>query len=484
MITIIGLGPGPIDDLSLRAWNKLQETDTLYLRTRRHPCVVDLPAHLNCISFDDIYEAHDSFDDVYRAIAEQVLQVARGADTVVYAVPGDPFVGEATVTLIRKQAAVDSLELEIVSGISFIEPCLASLGIDALEGIQVLDGLEVASQYHPPINPAKPALMAQVYDRAVATDLKLTLMNQYPDDFPVRFVHGSVTGNATVEDLSLFEIDRSSRIDVLTTLYLPALDPLSSFEAFQDIIAHLRSAEGCPWDRKQTHESLRPFLIEEAHEVLETIDTGDALELREELGDLLLQVVLHAQIAIDDGEFYMKDILQHLNKKMIRRHPHVWGDVDVQGDPQRVSSNWEDIKKEEQAIAGKQRSSLLEGVPKGMPSLLVAHRYSRRASKVGFDWDDISGVEQKAKEEFEEIFAASSREHRAQEIGDLIFVLVNWLRWLDVDDPESLLRETNAKFHRRFSFVEASAARQNRALTEFSLDELDTFWQDAKRAGL
>ena len=260
MITIVGLGPGPIDDLSLRAWNKLQETDTLYLRTRRHPCVADLPAHLNCISFDDIYEAHDSFDDVYRAIADQVLQVARGTDTVVYAVPGDPFVGEATVTLIRKQAAVDSLELEIVSGISFIEPCLASLGIDALEGIQVLDGLEVASQYHPPINPAKPALLAQVYDHAVATDLKLTLMNQYPDDFPVRFVHGSATGNATVEDLSLFAIDRSSRIDVMSTLYLPALDPLSSFEAFQDIIAHLRSTVGCPWDRKQTHESLRPLL--------------------------------------------------------------------------------------------------------------------------------------------------------------------------------------------------------------------------------
>lgn len=484
MITIIGLGPGSIKDLSLRAWDRLQRCETLYLRTKRHPCVADLPDHLQCISFDDVYESNDSFEDVYCVIAETILDIARLGDDVVYAVPGDPLVGEATVSRLLDQAKAHALDIEILNGISFIEPCLAQIGIDALDGIQILDALEVTSQYHPPINPAKPALLAQVYSQQVASDLKLTLINQYPEDFPVTLVHGAGSGADAVEYLPLYQVDRSAKIDVMTTLFLPAIDPLSSFEAFQDIIAHLRSEQGCPWDREQTHESLRPFLIEETYEVLETLDTAEPRALAEELGDLLLQIVLHGQIAIDNGEFFMSDVLKIVNEKMIRRHPHVWGDTEVNGDPEQVTVNWEDIKRAEKAETGNPRASLLEGVPTAAPSLLVAYRYSQRAAKVGFDWDDITGVEAKAREEFREIFAADSPADRIAEIGDLIFVLVNWLRWLGVNDPESLLREANAKFFRRFSFVEERAAEAQKSLTEFSLDELESWWQAAKRAGL
>ena len=484
MITVIGLGPGSIEDMSLRAWGKLQDVKSLYVRTRRHPCVPHLPSHLDIVSFDDVYEAFAEFDDVYREICDRLVKKAQSGIDLVYAVPGDPLVGEATVTRLARRASSEGLKLEIVNGISFIEPCLALLGIDALDGLQILDALEIAAQYHPPLNPAKPALLAQVYSKAVASNLKLALMNQYPDTSAVKLIHGAGRDEAIVEELPLYEIDRSDKIDVMTALFLPALDPLSSFESFQDVIAHLRSPEGCPWDREQTHQSLRPFLIEETYEVLDALDAEDPKALYEELGDLLLQIVLHTQIAIDNGEFFMSDVLRHLNKKMIRRHPHVWGDVDVQGDPQKVTSNWEDIKRSEQASAGAEERSLLDGVPKGAPALLVAHQYSKRAAKVGFDWPDASGVEEKAREEFDEIFASATPAEKTQEIGDLIFVLVNWLRWLGVDDPESLLREINAKFYRRFAYVEARARQNKGAFSDYSLEELDAFWQAAKRAGL
>ncbi len=478
MITVLGLGPGSLSDLSLQAWEKISAAETLYLRTARHPCVAALPSTCEIISFDDIYQRHDDFEAVYAEIAERILDMARDGEDVLYAVPGDPLVGEATVTEILQCARAESLQIEIVHGISFVEPCLSLLGIDALDGLQVFDALAVAGQYHPPISPALPALLAQVYSRSVASNLKLTLMNQYDDDYPVKLIHAAGTAESAVESLKLYEIDRSSRIDVMTTLYIPALAELGSFEASQNIIAHLRSAEGCPWDREQTHKSLRPFLVEEAHETLEALDGDDAQALCEEMGDLLLQVLLHTQIAIDDGEFKMPDLLKRLNEKLIRRHPHVWGDVEATGDLQQLSRIWQEVKAAEKPD---KHESMLDGVPKGAPALFVAQRYSQRAAKVGFDWPDISGVEGKFEEELAEVLAATSTEARVKEIGDLIFVSVNWLRWLGVDDPESLMREINAKFYRRFRHVEAQAAKAGKSLADCDLDTLDAWWQGAKR---
>ncbi|MCY4063288.1 MAG: nucleoside triphosphate pyrophosphohydrolase [Chloroflexi bacterium] len=481
MITIVGLGPGSIDDLSRRAWETIRGAPTLHLRTARHPCVADLPATCNIVSFDDVYQQFAQFDDVYAEISARVIQRAREVGEVVYGVPGDPLVGEATVTRILALATEQAIQVEIVHGISFIEPCLSLLGVDALDGIQVLDALTVAEQYHPPLNPALPALLAQVYSPAVASDLKLTLMNQYDDEFPVKLIHAAGTATAAVESLKLYEIDRSERIDVMSSLYIPAMDALSSFEALQNIIAHLRSAEGCPWDREQTHKSLRPYLIEEAYETLEALDADDPQALYEEMGDLLLQILLHTQIAIDDGEFRMTDLLRHLNEKMTRRHPHVFGDIETTDDLGQLSRIWQEVKKAEKAGDMKPLESILDGIPVGAPALFVAQRYSQRASKVGFDWNDVSGVEAKFREELAEVFAASSTEARAKEIGDLIFVLVNWLRWLGIDDPESLLRQTNAKFYRRFRHVEQRAQAAGKPIADFSLDELDIWWREAKR---
>jgi tetrapyrrole methylase family protein / MazG family protein len=476
-LTIIGLGPGDVDDLTRRAWRVLETAQTVYLRTEKHPCVPHLPQGPTYRSFDEVYESREKFEEVYAAIVQLVIDAAKAGD-VVYAVPGDPLVAESTVTGLLERAKAESIAVEVVSGVSFVEPTLALLGIDALEGLQVLDGLTVAGMHHPPINPDYAALLAQVYSRPVASDVKLTLMNEYPDDFQVALVHAAGTKDARVEWLALHEIDHSPHINLLTSLFVPARGEMSSFEQFQEIIAHLRAPEGCPWDKKQTHQSLRKYLLEETHEVLETIDAGDWDALRDELGDLLLQVVLHTQIAIDDGEFKMGDVLSAINKKLIYRHPHVWSDVTVSS-AEDVVTNWDALKKKEHAEKGVSRESILDGVPKGLPALMQGYEYQQKAAKVGFDWPVVDDVIAKVREEFDEVLAAESDEHRAEELGDLLFVIVNWARWLKVE-PETALREANAKFYRRFRYIEQALAAQGKALTDSNLAEMDALWNEAK----
>jgi tetrapyrrole methylase family protein / MazG family protein len=477
-LTIVGLGPGDIDDLSRKAWRVLKQAKTIFLRTSQHGCVDCLPQNgATYKSFDEVYESIEDFPSVYATIVERVMTAAHEGD-VVYAVPGDPLVGESTTRQLLIEAKAADIPVEIVNGISFIEPILPLVGIDAMEGLQILDGLDIAAMHHPPINPDYPALLGQVYSRDVASNVKLTLMNQYPDSFEVVLIHAAGTPDAIVERLPLHEIDHSTHISHMTALYVPALGNMSSFERFQEIIAHLRAPEGCPWDCKQTHESLRRYLIEEAYEVLEAIDNGDPKALSEELGDVLLQVVLHTQIAIDDGEFLMADVLRHVNDKMIRRHPHVWGDVSV-SNPDQVVTNWDALKKQEQAEKGTTRASVLDGVPKGLPALMQAMEYQSKAAKIGFDWNNVQDVLAILREEIDEVLAAQSDEDRAKELGDVLFSVVNWARWLKIE-PETALRETNAKFYRRFRYIETTLAKQGREVSSTPMDELEGLWQAAK----
>ncbi len=481
-ITIVGLGSGHIDDLTRRAWRTLEAAGVVYLRTKEHPCVPELPPNAEYRSFDEVYEANDAFEQVYATITERLIEAARAGD-VVYAVPGDPLVAESTVIRLLQRGREESIPIEIVSGVSFIEPTLALIGVDAFAGLQILDAIDIAALHHPPINPDVPALLGQVYSRELASDLKLTLMNQYPDDFEVKLIHAAGTPAALVETVPLYEIDRSDHIQHLTALYLPALGQMSSFEQFQEVIAHLRAPEGCPWDRKQTHQSLRQYLIEEAHEVLEAIDAEDWDSLREELGDLLLQVALHTQIAIDDGEFRMGDVLSAINAKLIFRHPHVWGTTEAET-PEQVVKNWDALKIEEKAQAGKpKRESLLDGVPKGLPALLQAYQYQAKAAKPGFDWPVIQDVIAKVREELDEVLTAEGDEHRAEEMGDLLFVIVNWARWHKIE-PETALRQANRKFYRRFRYIEEQVAATGKPMTDYTLDQLDAWWNEAKRNGL
>ncbi|NOK85995.1 MAG: hypothetical protein GFH27_549395n17 [Chloroflexi bacterium AL-W] len=482
MITIVGLGPGDVDDLSRRAWRVLKQAPKVYLRTAHHGCVPCLPQESTVYHpFDHLYESLDEFEAVYQTIADTILQAAHDAGDVVYAVPGDPLVGEATTTRILSQAREAGIAVQIINGISFIEPMLAAVGVDALDGLQIYDGLEVAAMHHPPINPDFPALVGQVYNRRVASNVKLTLMNQYPDDYEVMLIHSAGTNAEQVETVPLYQIDRSEAISYTTSLFVPAMPGMNSFERFQEIISHLRDPEnGCPWDLKQTHESLRQYLLEEAYETLEAIDAGNTDELYRELGDLMLQIVLHTQIAIDDGEFRMTDVLSHINEKMIRRHPHVFATIDVE-DADEVVTNWEAIKAQEKASSPPE--SRLDSVPKALPALLRAFNYQERAARAGFDWPQIDGVRDKIIEELDEVLSAPDDAARQEEIGDLLFVLVNWARWLKVD-PENALRLASDKFYRRFAFVEAKVRASGQPMNDFSLAQLDSFWDEAKAQGL
>jgi tetrapyrrole methylase family protein/MazG family protein len=491
-LTIVGLGPGSVDDLTRRAWRALENAPRIIARTAQHPCIPALPHAERIEACDDLYESIPDFEGVYAAIAGRVLAAAEAGD-VVYAVPGDPANAEATVRHIRAGAGERGLFVEVISGVSFVEPTLALLGVDALaDGLQLFDAIAIAQRHHPPLDPDHPALLGQVYSRDLASALKLTLMNQYDDEFEVALVHGAGTPEARVERLPLYAIDRSPHIRHLTSLYLPALGGMRGFARFQEIIAHLRAPEGCPWDRRQTHASLRPYVIEEAYEVADAIDQGDPAALADELGDLLLQVVLHAQIGTDDGTFRMGDVLRAVSTKMIRRHPHVWADPTALGlEPigganaaEQVVANWEVIKQRERAASGQAaEESILAGVPRSLPALAIAVKYQKRAAKVGFDWSAIDGVIAKVREELDEVLSAPDAAARQAEIGDLLFVVANWARWLEVD-PEEALRATNAKFARRFGHIEARARAAGRALDTLTLAEMDAWWGEAKALGL
>jgi tetrapyrrole methylase family protein/MazG family protein len=287
-------------------------------------------------------------------------------------------------------------------------------------------------------------------------------------------VHAAGTPERSVVPLPLYELDRQDDIAHLTTLYIPPLPGVTSFEGLQNTMAHLRAPEGCPWDREQTHESLRAELLEETYEVVAAIDAGDVRALQEELGDLLLQVLIHTQIATEEGEFKMAQVIAGIDAKLKHRHPHVWGERPVQG-TEDVLRRWEELKREEK---GEDRS-VLDGVPAALPALQQADTYSRRAARVGFDWAEADGVADKIREEMAEVVAAASPEEREAELGDLLFAVVNWARWLEAD-PETALRKASARFARRFRVVERLARERGLDLAALTIDDLEALWQEAK----
>ncbi|HDN80381.1 MAG TPA: nucleoside triphosphate pyrophosphohydrolase [Chloroflexi bacterium] len=476
-ITIVGLGPGNPGLITTEVWEILNNAEEIYVRTIRHPTVSALPEGLKVHSFDHLYEEKETFDEVYQAIAEEVIKLGSRPQGVIYAVPGHPLVGEATTKLILELAAKAGVEVSIKEGLSFLEPVFTTLRLDPVDGLQIVDASELAAHHHPRLDPDRPAIVAQLYDRFLASQVKAVLLDIYPEEHPLTLVIGAGTAQEEVVSLPLYELDRYQCIDHLTSLYIPPLPEESSPISLQEVVAHLRSPEGCPWDRQQTHRSLRPYLLEETYEVLEALDSGDTDKLRDELGDLLLQVVLHAQIALEEGEFKLEDVIAGLIKKLKRRHPHVFGGLKVK-DAEEVLHNWEEIKRSERGE--KDFRSLLNGVPKSLPALAQAQAYQRKVARVGFDWPDVEGVWEKVQEELEELKQARTQEEREAEVGDVLFAMVNLARWLKVD-AESALREANARFTSRFREMERLASERGHHLSELNLDQQDRLWEESKK---
>jgi tetrapyrrole methylase family protein/MazG family protein len=255
---------------------------------------------------------------------------------------------------------------------------------------------------------------------------------------------------------------------------MPYKRKLDAFSTLVDIIARLRAPDGCPWDKQQTHLSLKPNLLEECYEALEAIDEGDDRKLCEELGDILMQIALHSQMGQEDGQFSVEDVLRSINTKLIRRHPHVFGTTKVSSS-QDVIQNWEAIKQEEKGTA-----SVLDGLPKGMPALAYSQAMQRRAARVGFDWKEIEGVIDKLGEEVEELRKSTSHEERVREFGDVLFALVNVARRLDVESEEAL-QLAGRRFRRRFQLMEEDCRRRGIVLSSLPLEEQDKLWEQAKK---
>lgn len=256
---------------------------------------------------------------------------------------------------------------------------------------------------------------------------------------------------------------------------MPKEKNLEQFSTLVKIIAKLRAPDGCPWDRKQTHASLRENLLQECYEVLEALDEGEPKKLQDELGDLLMQIVLHAQIAAEAGEFELKDVIKSINTKLIHRHPHIFANKRVK-DAEEVAHNWELLKGEERESG----ASILESVPKKMPALGYSHEVQRRAAQLGFDWENVEGIIDKLVEEVSELRQAKTGEQKAKEFGDLLFTLVNLARWEGID-PEAALREANRRFFRRFRYMEELCRKRGVDLGELSFDEQNKLWEEAKR---
>ncbi len=396
-ITIVGLGPGDPGLLTKAAWDLLHAADELTVRTDQHPTLAALPDSLRIHSFDAIYNRAEDFASVYRQIADQVIELGSRPQGVIYAVPGDPAVGEATTWLIRDLAAARGLVVRVLSGVSFVEPACLALGVDPLErdGLQIVDAMVAAAGHAPPFDTSRPALLAQCYSRALASDVKLTLLHSFDDQHPVTVLSAAGTSQQRMRVVPLFELDRSADFDHLTSLYVPPAGPLGAYSRLQEIVAHLRAPDGCPWDREQTLQTLRRDVLEELYELLEALDVDDDEQIGEELGDGALALAMLAQIAAEEERFRWPQVMTQVCEKLIRRHPHVFGDVAVDG-VEEVLANWARIKEEEgkgkEGNEGKKENGLLDSVPRALPALSLASKYQSRLGRAGIT-PDLSGAD-------------------------------------------------------------------------------------------
>lgn len=478
-IKVIGLGPGDFGYITMECWDLMQQTEHLYLRTAKHPTVPMLEQRgVAFATYDDFYEKAEDFSALYQAIVDDLLAKAKQGMDVVYAVPGSPMVAEKTIVLLREQAETAGVQVDILPGMSFVEVLYGKLGIDPIDGLTIIDAEDFDQL---PVDMPTGLVVTQVYNQQIASDTKLSLMEVFPDEYPVTFIHKLGMPDESIRQVPLYELDRQPDIDYLTSLYIAPQPPKHAFdvEPLKEIIQTLRSPGGCPWDIAQTHASVRQNLIEETYEVLEAIDLEDSDLLCEELGDLLMQVVFHARMSEEAGDFSMQDVIDGVTEKLVRRHPHVFGDIQA-SDAGAALMSWEKVKQVEK----QERKSCLDGVPKGLPALLSAQKLQHKAAKVGFDWDEIGPVWEKIQEELAELQEAVAQKdeaHVQEELGDVLFSIVNLARFLKINAEIALL-ECNRKFKKRFTFVENEVKARGGKWEAFSLAELDEFWNQAKKS--
>ncbi len=461
-IIVVGLGPTGVELITSEVAGLLAGPRPVLLRTARHPAAAAVEA---TATYDDVYDSSQEFAEVYETIVADLI--ARAAtEPIVYAVPGSPHVAERTVELLRHRSDVT---VDVRPAMSFVDLAWSALGVDPLaESVTIVDAhrFSVAAAGN-----AGPFLVTQVDSATAVADLLDSIGDA---DHPVTLLARLGRPDETVHSTTLGALVDGD-VDHLTSLWVaPLRDPVaSSFQRFDDLVRRLRT--DCPWDRAQTHRSLRKHLLEEAHEVLDAIDAVDLdradayLHLEEELGDLLFQVFFHSRLAAEAGYFTVADVADGIHDKLVDRHPHVFGDADAD----RTVADWELAKQAE-----KGRDSLLDGIPASLPALLKALKVQRRAAATGFSGRDLEWALADVREELAEV-TADPTEH---EVGDLLYAAVQVARMLEVD-PEHALDRATQRFSDRFREVERLAAERGINLADQSQAELGGLWSEAKAAG-
>lgn len=479
-IYVIGLGPGSIDSLTIGAVERIVSGDKNFLRTENHPTVEYFKdKKVSYKSYDYLYDREENFEMVYESIVKELILESSKGEDINYFVPGNPMVAERTVEILLQQ---EGLNIELISGMSFIEPMIELVERDPINGLKIVDGTNFNEQM---VNINVDTIITQVYNHRILSEVKLILSEIYGDEYKIYLIHAAgVKGKEKRYLIPIYKLDRNPGVDLLTSIYIPKMEKINKkvfdFNDILGIMLLLRSEDGCPWDIEQTHKSLRQCVIEEAYEVVDAIDNKDIDGLVEELGDLLLQVVFHSQIGYEEGEFNLHDVTSALANKLIYRHPHIFSEKKVEKSKE-VVYNWnmlKDAKKDISSFTDKLRDI------KGLPSLMTSYKIQDRAADIGFDWDDIEGPLAKVLEEYEEVLAAmeessGSIERIEEELGDLIFAIVNLSRFLDVN-PEVALNRTINKFIKRFEFIEEKLGILGKSVEDSNLEEMDRLWNEAK----
>ena len=480
-IVVIGLGPGDPGLVTTSTVDEITRIERRFLRTSQHPSAsLVLIAAGGATTFDGLYDAANTFDEVYERIADELIAAARRDGEVLYAVPGSPLVLERSVRILSDRAQRDGVALRILPAVSFLDAAWTALGIDPVEaGVRLVDGHRFASEA---AGERGPLLVAHTHANWVLSDVKLAAESE-PGDTEVVLLHHLGLPDERIVTTTWADIDRTLEADHLTSLYVPQLAAPVAGELVRCHQLARTLREQCPWDREQTHQSLIRYLIEETYEVvdaLEALDPNDPSTddaLIEELGDLLYQVEFHSTIAEQEGRFTIADVARTVHDKLVSRHPHVFGDVTAET-PEAVTRNWEAIKRAEKP----ERVNVFDGVVRSGPALLYAQQLQKKAAKVGFDWPDAAGPLDKITEETNELreaIAGGDPDTIGLELGDLLFSVVNVARHMSLD-AESALRAAAGKFKNRFEQVETLARERGIDMESAGLDALDALWNEVK----
>lgn len=478
VITVVSLGPGDQKLLTLQSAEALRKSRRLVLRTAQHRVAAWLREEgIGFEDFDALYGEYEDFDAMHAEMARRLWAMAN-EQAVTFAVIDAQTDG--AVRALRASCPADG-KINILPGVTMADSCLALLPEEFEQPgkVRILPAMDAAVAAP---DPATPLLVTELFDRVLSSDVKLHLSDLYGDEAEVVFFPSSAKINRKPIVMPLMEMDRQRTYDHTVCLFVPAMTlKQRSRYCFADLleVMHLLR-QRCPWDSAQTHESLRKYLIEEAYEAVGAIDEDDMDHLADELGDVLLQIAFHADIAKAAGEFSISDVTTAIVRKLIYRHAHIFGDLrcDTADD---VAQSWEQLKKAEKGLTT--QASVLADVSQGLPALMRAAKVQKKAAQVGFDWDDALGALPKVHEEAEEVRAElQAGRDPAEELGDLLFSCVNVAR-LSGLEPELLLKSATEKFIRRFTAMENLIICDEKSLEGLTLAEMDVYWNRVKKCG-